>query len=293
MTHPTRRALLEWFAGAAALPSGASRHDAHLAAVERALSQAGGLGGVRRGDRVLLKVNTNSGDPYPYSTSPKVVAALASQLTDRGAKVFVGDRSFWGDGNTWQNLVANGIAAAAKTAGATLVVFEDDDTNWLEIDDELVPSWVAPVRLPRLAVEADHLLNLACVKTHFITGCTLGLKNLLGLVSAGDRARPGNLRTHHAMRIHRQIAELHRVLKPRLTVIDGFEALVSGGPTPKSGAAPTIVRTGVVLASADRIAVEIAAIRLLQKFAPKSEAIHATSPELHPTVVATRAVLRS
>jgi uncharacterized protein (DUF362 family) len=269
----------------AAPPDDPRSHDDALAA---AIEAAGGLDDVRRGDRVLLKVNTNSGDPYPYSTSPAVVAWLAAALADRGARVTVGDRSFWGDRDTRGNLEANGIAPAARGAGAEVVVF-DDAADWVAVDPDRVPSWRPPVHLPRLAVEADHVLNLACAKTHFITGCTLGLKNLLGLVRAADRRRDGNLRVHHDELIHRQIADVNRAITPRLTVVDGWRALVSGGPTPHSGNPPTIVDARVVLAGRDRCAVDVAAIELLQAHAPPDEAIHAQAADRHPTIVAARA----
>jgi uncharacterized protein (DUF362 family) len=266
----------------------APQHESHDAALAAAIEGAGGLDDVRRGDRVLLKVNTNSGDPYPYSTSPAVVAWLAAALVDRGARVSVGDRSFWGDDDTLGNLERNGIAAAARGAGADVVVF-DDDAEWVAVDPDLVPSWRPPVHLPRLAVEADHVLNLACAKTHFITGCTLGLKNLLGLVRATDRRRDGNLRVHHDELIHVQIADVNRAITPRLTVVDGWRALVSGGPTPHSGNVPTFADARVVLAGRDRCAVDTAAIELLQRHAPADEAIHDLPAHRHPTIVAARA----
>lgn len=68
-------------------------------------------------------------------------------------------------------------------------------------------------------------------ETHFITGVTLGLKNTLRLRSRDDRARPGNLRTHHRDCIHLQIAELHCALPISFTIIDGYDALVTGGPS--------------------------------------------------------------
>ena len=223
---------------------------------------------MKPGGRVLLKVNTNSGDPAPYSTSPVVVAWFARQYVARGVRVIVGDRSFWGDRDTRGNLERNGIAPAARRAGAEVKAFETDDTEWLELDPRRVPSWVAPVRVPRLAFEADQLINLACAKTHFITGVTLGLKNMLGLVCADDRAREGNLRSHHPSRIHRQVAEIHAALPVAFTVIDAFDALVTGGPTPGSGAPPTIVRTGIVLASRDAHSVEADGRALLARHRP-------------------------
>jgi uncharacterized protein (DUF362 family) len=258
--------MLRLLAGLPLLPS-----DAHLRALETAVARAGGLTPVRRGGCVLLKVNTNSGDPAPYSTSPVVVAWFTRHYVAQGVRVVVGDRSFWGDRNTRGNLERNGIGPAARRAGAEVVAFETDETDWLELDPKLVPSWVPPVRVPRLAFEADQLINLACAKTHFITGVTLGLKNMLGLVCSDDRAREGNLRSHDPQRIHQQIAELHRALPVALTIIDGFDALVTGGPTPGSGSPPTIVRTGVVLASRDAHAVEAEGRALLARHRPGEE----------------------
>jgi uncharacterized protein (DUF362 family) len=288
----TRRRLLG-LAAAGAVAACARRDlappagDPHLAALTAALDAAGGLAFVRRGDRVLLKVNTNSGDPFPYSTSPTTVRAIARALIAAGAKVSVGDRSFWGDDDTAGNLEANGIAGATRDAKAKLVVF-DDDVDWVEIDPKLVPHWKPPFRLPRIAVEADHVINLACLKTHFISGVTLGLKNLLGLVNATDRKRPGNLRTHDAQLIHHQIADVHRAITPRLTVIDGYRALIAGGPTRRDGT-PATADLGIVLAGKDRVALEVSAIAVLQKHAVRGEAIHATTPDKHPTILAARA----
>jgi uncharacterized protein (DUF362 family) len=292
----TRRQMLGLAVGAASLACGrrstssADRSETaagHAGTVMAAIERAGGLGFVRRGQRVLVKVNTNSGDPYPFSSSPVAVGAIASALLAAGAHVAVGDRSFWGDDDTAGNLEANGIAPAARAAGAEVIVF-DDRVDWVEIDAKLVPHWKPPVRLPRLALEADVVINLACAKTHFITGATLGLKNWLGLVHAEDRARPGNLRTHHADRIHHQIVDIHRALAPHLTVIDGYRSLVAVGPTPRD-ASVAFADPEIVFAGRERVALDVAAIAMLQRHAPPSEAIHATTPDKHPTIAAARA----
>jgi uncharacterized protein (DUF362 family) len=186
--------------------------------------------------------------------------------------VIVGDRSFWGDDDTAGNFAANGIAAAARRAGATLLVF-DDAIDWVTIPRELTPSWRGDVRVPAVIADADHIINLACLKTHFITACTLTLKNALGLVHAADRARPGNLRTHDESRLYDQIADVNRFFAPSLNVIDGWRALVSGGPTPSSGAPPTIITPRIVIASRDRVAADVAGIDALRALAPRTERI--------------------
>lgn len=285
----TRRALLLGTAATLACRRNLTAAPAskHTRALWAAIRSAGGLPAVSKGDTVVLKVNTNSGDPFPYSTSPVTVRAIASALVAKGARVIVGDRSFWGDGDTAGNLARNGIADAATDAGAEVVVF-DDAIDWVEVDPKLVPHWKPPVRIPKVAVEAAHVINLACAKTHFISGVTLGLKNWLGIVHAEDRKRPGNLRTHDADLIHHQIVDVQRALAPSLTVIDGYRALVAGGPTPRNGTV-SLADPKVVLAGVDRVAVDIAGITLLQKYAPASEAVHATKPDRHPTILAARA----
>jgi uncharacterized protein (DUF362 family) len=237
--------------------------DSHTRALEAAVREAGGLPEVKRGGTVLLKVNTNSGDPAPYSTSPTVVAFVAQHYVSRGVRVVAGDRSFWGDRDTKGNLERNGIAPAGRRAGAEVLAFEDDTVEWTELDPARVPHWKPPVRVPALCFTADALINLACAKTHFITGVTLGFKNALGFVHADDRKREGNLRTHLAERIHHQYREVHAALPFCFTLIDAFDALVTGGPTPGSGAPPTIVRTGQVFASRDAAEVEAKAKELL------------------------------
>jgi uncharacterized protein (DUF362 family) len=260
----TRRAVLQATTALAVEP----RAAAHRAAIRRAVEAAGGLPRASPGELVVVKVNTNSGDPAPYSSSPVLVRWVVEAYVAMGARVLVGDRSFWGDDDTRGNLERNGIAPAAREAGATVLPFEADTVAWATLDASRLPHWVAPVRVPAAVFEARHVINLACAKTHFISGVTLGLKNTLGFVHADDRRREGNLRTHVRERLAHQVAELHAALPISFTVIDAFQALVTGGPTPTSGAPPTVVCPGVVLADRDAHRVEAAARRLLQEWAP-------------------------
>ncbi len=256
-------------------------HDALFAAI----AAAGGLDFVSPGDTVLLKVNTNSGDPYPYSTSPDVVRWLGHHLKrERRADVIVGDRSFWGDGDTLGNFAQNGIAEAANQVGARLVSFEPDAVAWQELSASELPHWTAPIRIPQLVADVHHVINLPCVKTHFITGVTLSMKNLLGIVHPEDRARPGNLRSHHPEHIYHQIAEVHRAVRPSFNVLDGFRALTSGGPTPGSGADPVVKTLGRILVDHDRRVVDQAGIALLKMHAARHEAVHDFDAHDHPMI---------
>jgi uncharacterized protein (DUF362 family) len=230
---------------------------------------------IQSGDTVYLKVNSNSGDYYPYSTRPKMVERMTEWAFEAGAgRVIVGDRSFWGDNYTYNNLVANGIVAAAETAGAELVVFEDDAVDWVEFGEDDNPDWNGGFRYPLPVVEADHIINLPIVKTHFISTFTMGMKNLIGLVNAIDRARPGNLDFHITAgnKLYRQIAQLNKRITPSLTVLDGWEAVTRGGPTITPDSEES--EPHLMIVSTDRIAADVTGLAVLKRIAHESEAIH-------------------
>jgi uncharacterized protein (DUF362 family) len=263
-------------------------------ALKAALAETIGLGMIKPGQSVYLRVNSNSGDPYPYSTSPDTLLAIGGMLRDLGVTdIRVGDRSFWGDQDTAGNLVRNGITAAAKKLGTKAVVF-DDAVDWVTLPAETVPSWTGTVRLPKDVTTADHTIILSCVKTHFIAQITMSLKIALGLVHATDRARAGNLKTHDTRVLHKQVAQINKAFTPSLVVQDGWKAVISGGPTvaDRPPNAPASFSGGVVgdpkvfIVSTDRIAADVAGIAVLQTLSPAYELVTKTKPFENPAIAA-------
>ncbi len=256
----------------------------YLTAFDRALEETMGLSFIQPGDTVYFKVNCNNGDLYPHSTQPILIRELASRCRDMGAsRVIVGDRSFWGDNDTMGNMEANGVAGAARDAGAELYVFDDDSVDWVAFTQDQAPTWNGGFRLPLPVVEADHIINLPLIKTHFITGFTMSLKNALGLPHAIDRAREGNLDTHVKPNIYHQSAEVNQFITPSLNVLDGYYALITGGPT-RRGASYADPRVFVV--SADRIAADVTGIAVLQTLSPSTEEVTQYPAWANPQIAA-------
>lgn len=260
-------------------------------AIDAALAETLGLSEIRAGDSVYLKVNTNSGDPAPYSTSPALLAHLGGLLRDKGVRdLRIGDRSFWGDPNTGGNFARNGIADAARRLGTTAVVF-DDDIDWVTLPEADMPDWVGAIRIPEMVATATHVINLGNMKTHFITGFTMTLKNMIGVIHAADRKRPGNLFRHYAVddKLGRQIAQISKAITPTLNIIDGWQALVTGGPTPRdrtAGEGGGLAEPKIVIASKDRIAADLTGVGVLRRFCPSSEPITRGRPFAHPQIAA-------
>ena len=256
-------------------------------ALDAALAETVGLSFIAPGDTVYFKVNSNSGDPYPMSTYPDLIVELARRCTDLGAtRIIVGDRSFWGDTGTLANLRRNGISDAATTAGAELVVFDDAMVDWVTIPQTMAPNWAGGYRLPVPVMEATHIINLPCVKTHFIAHFTMSLKNALGLVNPVDRRRTGNLDVHQYPRLWNQIAQVNQGLTPSLNVLDGYRALITGGPTIRDGAGPTYADPKVYIVSTDRIAADVTGIGVLQTLSPASEEVTRRAAWASPQIAA-------
>jgi uncharacterized protein (DUF362 family) len=246
----------------------------YMTAFDAAMSETINLSFIEPGDTVYFKVNCNNGDLYPHSTNPALIVELANRCRDAGAtRIIIGDRSFWGDRNTIGNMRANGVAGAADDVGAELLVFDDAAVEWVVLPQAEAPTWQGGFSLPVPVMESNHIINLPCVKTHFISHFTMALKNCLGLVNPVDRQRPGNLDVHAEPRLWYQIAEVNQHFTPSLNILDGHEALITGGPTVFDGAGPTYATPNVFIVSPDRIAADVMGIAVLQTLSPTSEEV--------------------
>lgn len=208
---------------------------------------------------VALKANFNSDDPFPASTHPDTLAALVAQLKTRGATdITLAERS--GMGETRRVLERTGAAAVVSRAGGRVVVLDDAARDaWRPFTAE---HWPRGLWAAKVFVEAGCAVQTMCCKTHRFGGhVTLALKNTVGLIA---KRLPGEghdyMRDLHGSSHQRtMIAEANLVWRPSLNVMDCLEAFVDGGPEQGRRVAP-----GLFLASADRCALDAAAIALLR-----------------------------
>jgi uncharacterized protein (DUF362 family) len=213
------------------------------------------------GKRVFLKPNYNTADPAPASTHPEVLQALVDWLRDESAQsITIGDRS--GMGNTRRVMELAGAFELANRAGLDTVVFDElSADNWVPFRPE-GSHWQRGFSLARPAVEADAVVTTCCLKTHRFGGhFTLSLKNSIGLVAKTVPGKSHNYmdELHGSSHQRRMIAEVNSGYAPAVAVIDGVEAFIQGGPD-----AGTRVDAEVVLASADRVALDAVGAALLR-----------------------------
>jgi uncharacterized protein (DUF362 family) len=218
-------------------------------------------------ERVFLKPNFNSADPFPGSTHNDTLRALVHALQDMGAdRITVGDRS--GMGETRRVMERKGIFDLADELGFETLVFDEMDADEWELRDVLDSHWDRgfPIALP--VVDADVVVQTCCLKTHRYGGhFTLSLKNSIGLVAKEVPGEGYNYMSElHGSPYQRlMIAEANAGYDVDLVVMDGLEAFVEGGP-----ARGKRVEPGVMLASTDRVAIDAVGVAILRHFGTTS-----------------------
>ena len=105
----------------------------------------------------------------------------------------------------------------------------------------------------------------------------MAMKNMIGLVHPADRRREGNLDVHRIPRLWNQISQINKQITPSMNILDGYEALIQGGPTVRDGRGPRYASPKVIIISTDRIATDVAGIAVLQTLSPAVEEVTQSS----------------
>jgi uncharacterized protein (DUF362 family) len=107
------------------------------------------------------------------------------------------------------------------------------------------------ITVPRLVAESA-VISAAKLKTHTATIVTLGMKNMFGLLPEKFKAK------YHAKDISNVIVDINSVLKPALTVVDGFVGMEGHGPTDG-----TPVAMNIIVAGTDPVATDAACCKIM------------------------------
>lgn len=223
------------------------------AMVKAAIDSLGGIGKfVRSGDYVVLKPNAGFANPAAWgsTTNPDVVVAVAKLCLDAKAKQVLVVEYPQAKGATC--LERCGLTAALATVPAVKVKVltgAPGEYQKTEIKDAVA---LKSVDLSKAFLSADVFINLPVAKHHFQAGVSLGLKNFMGLIQ--DRQS-----FHTTLDIQQAIADLGRVCKPQLTLLDATRALLTNGPAgPGETATPNKLVAGRAVASVDAYGLTLA-----------------------------------
>lgn len=207
-----------------------------------------------RGARVLLKPNLNShmNALTGNTTDLRVLGAVLRELRRRGyGRLVVAEGTnsgFYRHGiSVIDRLKVRSLAAAY---GAEVLDLNHREGHPIAYENG------ARAHVARDVLEADCLISIPKLKTHFEVGISCCLKNLMGTLVGQDNKKA----THQNLAAN--ILNINAVVRPSLHVVDGVIAMEGLGPT-----RGTPRKLGLVLGGTDPYLVDLAVARIAG-FAP-------------------------
>jgi uncharacterized protein (DUF362 family) len=179
---------------------------------------------VRKGDKVLIKINTVI--PVPanagYTTDPRMLEALIELVQEQQpARIQIGERCAMG-ADTKVAMDVCGITAVAERTGAELCPFDNVPFDMYKIDR---PISFNEFPVPRPVRDADVYIGLPKMKVHVHTTFTGCLKLQFGNLPDYDWM----VRCHRDD-IYQKIVNLTRAANPKWFVMDSLYACQGNGP---------------------------------------------------------------
>lgn len=234
-------------------------------AVRRAVERIGGFTkALSPGERVLLKANFNSDDPFPASTSLDFLTAVIELLREHGIQdLTLGERSGWPWMPTDRVLKRMGVYDAMAKVGVPVIDFDHVEYADVKLEGSVHYQTIG---IAKPVLGFDKIVFLPCMKHHFLAGFTMSMKLAVGMVYVVDMKY-----LHYHVPLKEKVPEIALALQPDLIVMDGRKSFISDGPDHG-----TLVEPGVVMASGDQVAIDVEGVRILQSYGrpPKEDAVY-------------------
>ena len=206
--------------------------------VEEALTLIAAERAFGKDEKILVKPNyINSSHPSTGNTTDsRVIEGTVKYLKEKGfGNIAIGEGSGFAD--TMEAYKAAGTDEVARRWQIGLLDINKDDYTTVDVSDHYA---LKSVRISKTALNSA-IISVPKLKLHRITGVTLSLKNLMGVVQP-----KGQMHVH----LNEKIADLASVVKPRLAVVDG----IIGGEGHETAGKP--VPMNIVIAGLDLVAVD-------------------------------------
>jgi len=206
-----------------------ARFDGSLDCLREAIELCDGFAGLRKNDKVLIKPNDcfrhRIMPPYGMVTTSWVIDGVVQLLLEYGCyDISIGEGAIIGifdelNPYTKQGFKGTGVERIAKKYGVKLFDFNRGPYEELNLGG-------MRVQVSELALNADFLINIPVLKTHFQTKVSLGFKNLKGCLSQDSKRK-----FHISNRLDGLICLLNEAIKSHLVIIDGIYMLEKGPET--------------------------------------------------------------
>jgi uncharacterized protein (DUF362 family) len=209
-----------------------------------------------KAEKIFIKPNIVSYEPYPTTTHPEVLETVLTQLSNR--EVIVGDAPAIDAGRS-NKIIQKSLLK---------LVCDHYCVKLVNLYSEKMETVKSPrgykIKISILPLTCDFIISLPVLKTHNMFGLSNALKNQFGYLSKRDR-----LLMHSKIKdINKGIAEVNVAIPTNLFIIDAIETMINAQEC-RHGGCPT--KLGFMIAGTDAVALDCFGLQLLQKAEPKIE----------------------
>jgi len=184
---------------------------------------------------VYIKPNGIDAKPYCY-TRPEVIRAVIEYWFDAGAKnVYLMENSTQAN-HTRIVFESNGYKKVCRETGAVPIYLDEEETKTFKFagkksvagddaDGYDLTNFEMPVTVAKKLIhrgDENLYINLPKLKTHSMTGVTLGIKNQWGFPVHTSRGMD------HNHNLHCKLIDVLSYIKPDVTLIEGVEGSIYG-----------------------------------------------------------------
>jgi len=198
------------------------------------LEQYAGLFPENKDAKIVLKPNLNSNMNAltGNTTDLRILGSLVEFFKQRAyTNISIGEGTNSGFYRYKIGVISRlKVDKLAKHHGVKAIDFNYAEPNEIDFEDGVIAS------VAKDAAQADLLVNVPKLKTHFEMGMSACLKNLMGTLIGQENKK----KTHQSLA--KNILNINKQLKPHLHIVDAMIAMEGLGPT-----RGTPVNTGCIL----------------------------------------------
>jgi len=200
---------------------------------------------IKENDKVVIKLNLCAADSQKIESSNtdiRLTEALCKIIQEKTKNIYLVES------NGYRYYVeeafkCSGVYDLGNKLGVNVVSLSDEPCQ--EVGNDILGP------LPEILLNNDVFITMPVLKTHALTYFTGSLKNQWGCLPQFDR-----ISKHWAL--DQLLVDLHKILKPKLCIMDGIVGQDDRGPT--NGRKRKL---DIILCSTDGVALDSAAMRLV------------------------------
>ena len=192
------------------------------AAIEKSLNLINDFKNLITSDSAVL-VKPNMGfSNVDANTDPRVIIELVKLIKNnyRPRKIVVADAAVRGRDTLYNFTVMNLKNKLEKLGVLVIDLKRTKETLYVRVNGIKLRS----VKVYKTVLDFDVVLSVPKLKRHAETKVTISLKNMMGILPDDEKGR------FHVLDIHSCIADLNKVFKPDISIIDAINVMIHSGP---------------------------------------------------------------